>query len=57
MGYDETLSSMRLFAQDVYPRLQALTATYDSERMQALRTDLPHKEGADLGAFGLEFVR
>lgn len=54
---DETLSSMRLFTQEVYPRLQELTAAYDCERLQELRARLPHKEGAELGAFGLEFVR
>jgi hypothetical protein len=41
----------------VAPRLQELTASYDSARMQELRTHLPHQEFAELGAFGLEFVR
>jgi hypothetical protein len=48
---------MRLFTQEVYPRLQELTAAYDSERLQALRACQPDREVADLGAFGLEFVR
>jgi alkanesulfonate monooxygenase SsuD/methylene tetrahydromethanopterin reductase-like flavin-dependent oxidoreductase (luciferase family) len=57
LTYDETISSMQLFTKDVYPRLQELTASYDSERLQELRAHLPHQEGAELGAFGLEFVR
>jgi hypothetical protein len=57
LTYAETTSSMRLFTQEVYPRLQELTATYDSERMQELRGGQPDQEFADLGAFGVEFVR
>jgi hypothetical protein len=57
MSYAETTTSMRLFAQEVAPRLQELTAAYDSERLRELRQRLPDKEGTDLGAFGLEFVR
>jgi hypothetical protein len=48
---------MRLFTQEVYPRLQELTATCDSDSLQALRACQPDKECADLGAFGVEFVR
>jgi alkanesulfonate monooxygenase SsuD/methylene tetrahydromethanopterin reductase-like flavin-dependent oxidoreductase (luciferase family) len=57
LTYAETLASMRLFTQEVYPRLQELTASYDSERLQALRACQPDREFADLGAFGVEFVR
>lgn len=57
LTYEETLSSMRLFTNEVYPRLQALTASYDAERMQELRQLQPHKEDVELGTFGLEFVR
>jgi hypothetical protein len=57
LTYEETISSMQLFTKDVYPRLQELTASYDSERLQERRAHLPHREGAELGAFGLEFVR
>ena len=35
LTYAETLTSMRLFTQEVYPRLQELTASCDSERLQA----------------------
>jgi len=57
LTYAETTASMRLFSQEVYPRLQELTAAYDSEHMQALRAGQPDKEFANLDAFGLEFVR
>jgi alkanesulfonate monooxygenase SsuD/methylene tetrahydromethanopterin reductase-like flavin-dependent oxidoreductase (luciferase family) len=57
LTYEETLSSMRLFTTEVYPRLRELTASYDSTHMQELRDHLPHREFAELGAFGLEFVR
>jgi alkanesulfonate monooxygenase SsuD/methylene tetrahydromethanopterin reductase-like flavin-dependent oxidoreductase (luciferase family) len=57
LTYAETLASMRLFTQEVYPRLQELTASCDSECLQALRAGQPDKEFADLGAFGVEFVR
>ena len=57
LTYAETLTSMRLFTQEVYPRLQELTASCDSESLQALRACQPDKEFADLGAFGVEFVR
>jgi alkanesulfonate monooxygenase SsuD/methylene tetrahydromethanopterin reductase-like flavin-dependent oxidoreductase (luciferase family) len=57
LTYEETITSMQLFTKDVYPRLQELTASYDGERLQELRAHQPHKEFADPGAFGLEFVR
>jgi alkanesulfonate monooxygenase SsuD/methylene tetrahydromethanopterin reductase-like flavin-dependent oxidoreductase (luciferase family) len=57
LSYEETLRSMQLFTTEVYPRLQALTASYDSERMQALRASQPDKDFVDLSAFGVEFVR
>jgi alkanesulfonate monooxygenase SsuD/methylene tetrahydromethanopterin reductase-like flavin-dependent oxidoreductase (luciferase family) len=57
LSYDDTVASMQLFTKEVYPRLQELTATYDPERMQALRACMPSKEFADLGSFGAEFVR
>ena len=57
LTYDETITSMQLFNDEVYPRLKELTASYDSERMRELRACQPHKEFADLGSFGVEFVR
>ena len=57
LSYEETITSMQLFTQEVYPRLQELTASYDRGRMQELRACQPDKECADLGSFGAEFVR
>jgi alkanesulfonate monooxygenase SsuD/methylene tetrahydromethanopterin reductase-like flavin-dependent oxidoreductase (luciferase family) len=57
LTYAETVASMQLFAKEVYPRLQELTAAYDGARLQELRAQLPDKEWADPGVFGLEFVR
>ena len=57
LSYDETVTSMQLFTKEVYPRLQELTASYDSGCMQERRAQLPDQEFTDLGAFGLEFVR
>jgi hypothetical protein len=48
---------MTRFNQEVYPRLQELTASYDYDYMQDLRAQQPDKTFADLGAFGVEFVR
>jgi alkanesulfonate monooxygenase SsuD/methylene tetrahydromethanopterin reductase-like flavin-dependent oxidoreductase (luciferase family) len=57
LSYAETTASMRLFTAEVYPRLQELTASYTSERLQELRARQPDKEFADLGAFAAAFVR
>jgi alkanesulfonate monooxygenase SsuD/methylene tetrahydromethanopterin reductase-like flavin-dependent oxidoreductase (luciferase family) len=57
LSYEETIASMTLFNQEVYPRLQELTASYDYEYMQDLRPQQPDKTFADLGAFGVEFIR
>jgi hypothetical protein len=57
LSYAETVMSMQLFSKEVYPRLQELSASYDRGRMQERRAQLPDQEFADLGAFGLEFVR
>jgi alkanesulfonate monooxygenase SsuD/methylene tetrahydromethanopterin reductase-like flavin-dependent oxidoreductase (luciferase family) len=57
LSYEDTIGSMHLFTTEVYPRLQELTASYDSEHMQALRSCQPDKEFADLSAFGVEFAR
>ena len=57
LTYDETIASMQLFNDEVYPRLKELTASYDSARMHELRACQPQKAFADLGSFGVEFVR
>ena len=57
MTFDETLKSMKLFTQEVYPRLKELTSSYDSEAMRELRSARPDVENVDVGAFASEFVR
>lgn len=57
LSYDDTIKSMTLFHNEVYPRLKELTAAYDPQRMQEHRRQQPDKEFADLGLFGAEFVR
>jgi alkanesulfonate monooxygenase SsuD/methylene tetrahydromethanopterin reductase-like flavin-dependent oxidoreductase (luciferase family) len=57
LSYEETLASMRLFTDEVYPRLKELTASYDPGRMQELRARQPDREFVELGAFAAEFVR
>ena len=57
MTFDETLLSMKLFSQEVYPRLKELTAGYDPEAMQELRASRPNVENVDVSALASEFVR
>ena len=57
LSFDDTIRSMTLFTNEVYPRLKELTAGYDAGTMKELRASLPDKELADLGLFGSEFVR
>ena len=57
LSYDDTIRSMELFSKEVYPRLQELTTSYDPDDMRARRAQLPDKELADLGDFGVEFAR
>ena len=57
MTYDETMRSMSPFAQDVYPWLKELTASYDAEAMKELRSSQPDVEKFDVGLLASEFVR
>ncbi len=57
MTFDETLSSMKLFSQEVYPRLKELTANYDPGVMQEIRVSRPDVENVDVSALASEFVR
>ena len=57
MTYDETIRSMTLFTQDVYPRLKELTASYDAGAMKELRSSRPDVEQFDVGLLASEFVR
>ena len=57
MTYDETMSSMDLFAKEVYPRLKELTANYDPDSMKELRSASPDVEGVDMSVLASEFTR
>ena len=57
MTYDETISSMDLFAKEVYPRLKELTTTYDPDAMKELRSSSPDVEGVDMSLLASEFTR
>ncbi len=53
----DALKSMRLYADEVYPRLRELTETSDPAEVAERSRAIADKEGADLGNFGVEFVR
>ena len=57
MTMDETLRSMKLFTEEVYPRLKELTASYDPGVMREIRSSRPDVEAVDVGSFASEFVR
>ena len=57
LGYDETIRSMRLFTQEVYPKLKELTASYDAEAMKEIRSSRPDVEQFDVDSLASEFVR
>ena len=54
---EECISSMKLFSQEVLPRLKELAKNYDPQRMKAIREAQPDRPHTSLGSFGLEFVR
>ena len=53
----DALKSMKLYADEVYPRLRELTANADPAELAERAAAIPDKEGVDLGNFGVEFVR
>ena len=57
MTLEETLKSMKLFTEEVYPRLKELTASYDPGAMKELRASLPDVETVDVSKMATEFVR
>ena len=57
MTFDETLASMKLFSEEVYPRLKELTASYDAGQMREIRATLPDVEVVDVSSLASEFVR
>ncbi len=57
MTYEETLKSMKLFTEEVYPRLKELTASYDAGVMKEIRSSRPDVDSVDTGLLASEFVR
>ena len=57
MTFEETLSSIKLFSEEVYPRLKELTAGYDARRMQEIRATLLDVDNINVSALASEFVR
>ena len=57
MTYEETMSSMKLFTEEVSPRLEELTASYDPGAMKELRKSMPDVDNVDVGLLASEFVR
>ena len=57
MTYEETMSSMKLFTEEVAPRLEELTASYDPGAMKELRKSMPDVDNVDVGLLASEFVR
>ena len=57
MTFDETLASMKLFSEDVYPRLKELTSNYDAGQMREIRAGLPNVENVNVSSLASEFVR
>jgi alkanesulfonate monooxygenase SsuD/methylene tetrahydromethanopterin reductase-like flavin-dependent oxidoreductase (luciferase family) len=55
--YDEAVRSMHLFATEVYPRLKELTASYDPDKMKAIRAAQADRPKADPTILDVAFVR
>ena len=53
----EALKSMKLFSNEVYPRLRELSKNADPAELWEKSKSAPVKSAADLGTFGVEFAR
>ncbi len=53
----DALKSMRLYTNEVYPRLRELAANADPAELYERSKALPARECVDLANFGVEFVR
>jgi alkanesulfonate monooxygenase SsuD/methylene tetrahydromethanopterin reductase-like flavin-dependent oxidoreductase (luciferase family) len=54
---EDAIKSMRLYADEVYPRLRELTASADPAELYERSRAMPQRTGVDLSSFGVEFVR
>ncbi len=57
LSFDDAVGSMKLFAEEVYPRLKELTASYDAGEMRDKRASLPDREAVELDMMSAQFVR
>jgi alkanesulfonate monooxygenase SsuD/methylene tetrahydromethanopterin reductase-like flavin-dependent oxidoreductase (luciferase family) len=57
LTHAETENSMRLFTQEVYPRLKELEAAADPAETWEKSKSIPHRDNVVLDNFALEFVR
>ena len=53
----DALKSMRLYTNEVYPRLRQLAAKADAAELYERSKAMPARQGVDLGTFGVDFVR
>jgi alkanesulfonate monooxygenase SsuD/methylene tetrahydromethanopterin reductase-like flavin-dependent oxidoreductase (luciferase family) len=53
----DALKSMRLYSNEVYPRLRELAAKADPAELYERSKAMPARQTVDLGTFGVDFVR
>ena len=54
---DDTLRSMQLYADEVYPRLRELAATWNPEEIMEKRKSMPDQDHANITDLSVDFVR
>ena len=54
---EDAVKSMKLYSNEVYPRLRELTKNADPAELWEKSKAMDAKDGVDLGTFGVEFVR
>jgi alkanesulfonate monooxygenase SsuD/methylene tetrahydromethanopterin reductase-like flavin-dependent oxidoreductase (luciferase family) len=57
LSEQDTLRSMKLYNEEVYPRLRELAATWDPEEIMEKRKALPDQDHADITDLSVDFVR
>ena len=57
MTEQETLRSMKLYNEEVYPRLKELAQTWDPEEIMEKRASMPDRDHAEINELSVDFVR
>ena len=57
MTEQETLRSMKLYNDEVYPRLKELAQTWDPEEIMEKRASMPDRDHAEINELSVDFVR